>query len=275
MIDDKAYFAFLKHPSPETWRAAVESANAMIAIAPDRVDKYSPDQPRDEAGRWTDGDSIAGTAWESRFKSLATTGATAPTWTEASDNRPVEGGWAARMGYAPDQIKRMALTGSAWNQDPESSGGRVLMQAAVEHYGATANAWYRDVMAKVDPTIRQPLTAEDGKNLLDFSQAALRSVMGDRAMGGTVTLYRGYEPGPAGIDAFKEGQTVTLDSNPLSSWTPSREAASEFGSVVFERETPLRDVAGLGGTGLGNSLENEVVVFGRDGQTAKVVSVFR
>jgi hypothetical protein len=111
---------------------------------------------------------------------------------------------------------------------------------------------------------------EDAVNLLRSSRASMVASFGERAQTGTVTLYRGYSSQGRTV-AYKLGEEVPMDLNPLSSWTTDKFESANFGDVTFAMDVPLHDIAGIAGTGLGGGSMSEVVVFARPGQVARVI----
>jgi predicted ABC-type ATPase len=73
-------------------------------VVPDKIDKYSPDQPRDEHGRWTDGG-----------------GSEAPVWTTARDSQSaykVNGAYTPERAALHAEILRRIFAGHSPSAEP-------------------------------------------------------------------------------------------------------------------------------------------------------------
>lgn len=267
-----------------TWLGALPT-DRLIDLRAELV-KYSEDQPRVPAGSpeggefagsgggsfaapggFKPGDNIKGTVWQERFEKLAARGATSrsPEVSEAfgMGKNPIMAS-GARFGFSPEESLELARFGTQWNDDSDTPGAKALQRAAVEDFGANQNQWTARPDVVPDEDVRKAAT------LIELSQTLLREQLGDRAMTGTVTVYRGLEMDYASTP--RTGETIGLSSNALSSWSTSKDEADTFGNVLLKMDVPLVDVAGVGGTGLGNAIHQEVVVIGREGQTATVVN---
>jgi len=95
----------------------------------------------------------------------------------------------------------------------------------------------------------------------------------------TVTLYRGVKLPDLVAKNWQAGDIVSIDGNPLESWSVSVTAASDFAmnprsgqtGVTLIMDIPIKMIIGSATTGFGCLAEGEVVVLGSLGGVAEVM----
>lgn len=163
-----------------------------------------------------------------------------------------------------------------WSQDSWGTTFTLPMQTAVNRRYEGGDWGYLDdaEYEHLSDTSRSSSGYETAVQLADAiqqeeyrqTQSVIRSILGPKAK--TVTLYRGVRGNHKG----SVGDEVQVAMNPLSSWSFSKDKASQFAdrNGLLAMNVPIEMIQSIGHFGRGEYGEGEVVVIGHPSR-AKVI----
>lgn len=85
-----------------------------------------------------------------------------------------------------------------------------------------------------------------------------------------IHMYRGSET-PLHKGELRGRHDITIEANPLSSWSSDREVAAHFGQHLMSQNVPVSEIFATARTGFGSLEEREIVPYGKTYQTVQYI----